>query len=139
MTLFYRIIIACGFLLDAGVALIALALPQLLESFLDIPYHDSPALAAFAGGEFAVVAVLYAIALRDPRRYPFLFWIFALDQGLATIIPAIEILRGHVPATFMTVAPIPVVAILCILYIRSAIQLAREPSSAAPRSTSRGT
>src|SRR5471032_1115572 len=131
MTLFLRIIVACGFCLDAGVALIALVVPQQLEPWLDIPYRNNPALAAFGGGEFAVMAVVYALVFLQPQRRAFLFWILALDQGFATVLPAIEVLRGHIPATIKTVGPIPLVAILALAYVWAALRLGKRDGAVA--------
>jgi hypothetical protein len=138
MTLFLRLIVACGFFLDAGVGLIALVLPQQLEPWLDIPYRDNPALATFGGGEFIVVAAVYVLLFLEPRRRAFLFWILALDQTFATILPALEIARGHIPASIKTIGPIPFVAALAIVYVWAALRFSKgDPNTA--RSSSRGT
>jgi len=131
MTLFLRIIVACGFCLDAGVALIALVVPQQLEPWLDIPYRNNPALAAFGGGEFAVMAVVYALVFLQPQRRAFLFWILALDQGFATILPTLEVLRGHIPSTIKTVGPIPFVAIWAIAYVWAALRFGKRDDAVA--------
>jgi hypothetical protein len=131
VTLFLRLIVACGFCLDAGVGLIALVLPQQLDPWLDIPFRDNPALAAFGGGEFIVVALVYALVFIEPRRRAFLFWVLALDQGFATILPAIEVLRGHIPASIKTIGPIPFVAALAIAYVWAALRFSKgDPSTA---------
>jgi hypothetical protein len=138
MTLFLRLIVACGFFLDAGVGLIALVLPQQLDPWLDIPYRNNPALAAFGGSEFLVVAVVYVLVFLEPRRRAFLFWILALDQTFATIVPAIEVLRGHIPASIKTIGPIPFVAALALAYVWAALRFSKGDSSTA-RSSSSGT
>ena len=44
----------------------------------------------------------------------------ALDQVLAALLPGIEIARGHIPATFKTLAPMPINAALVIVYVLAA-------------------
>jgi hypothetical protein len=131
MTLFLRLIVACGFCLDAGVGLIALILPQQLDPWLDIPYRNNPALAAFGGSEFLVVAVVYALVFLEPRRRAFLFWVLALDQAFATVVPVMEVVRGHIPASIKTIGPIPLVAALTIAYIWAALRFGKgDPNTA---------
>jgi hypothetical protein len=108
-----RIVLAIGFAIDAYVALLALFAQGLLEPLLDIPVRD-PALTSIVGGEFAVVACVYAVAFRDPRRWSVLLWICALDQLAAVVLPALAIVHGQIPATFKTVGPIPVQAVMAL-------------------------
>jgi hypothetical protein len=108
-----RIALAIGFAIDAGVAVLALFAPGLLEPLLDLPVRD-PGLTSIAGGEFAVVACVYALAFRDPRRWRVLLWICALDQLAAVVLPGLAIVHGQIPATFKTVAPLPLQAVMAI-------------------------
>lgn len=140
---FLRVAVAIGFCIDAGVAVIALFFPQMLGPLLDIPARD-PALATFAGGEFAIMTIVYALAFRDPRRFAVLFWIIAADQAAGAILPALEIARGHLAATIKTVGPIPAVAILAIVYAWGAVRLAKNETGngvtqGEPRNQPRGT
>ena len=114
MLLAVRIALGIGFAIDAVVALLSLFAQGLLEPLLDIPVKD-PALTSIAGGEFAVVSCVYALAFRDPRRWSMLLWICALDQLAAVVLPALAIVHGQIPATFKTVAPIPFQALLALV------------------------
>ena len=49
------------------------------------------------------------------RFAPFL-WLVALDQFFAGVIPAWEISRGHVVATWKTIGPIPLNLVLATVY-----------------------
>jgi hypothetical protein len=111
-----RIAIAVGLLVDATVAILALFFQPLLGPLLDVPTKD-PALTTIAGGEYVVVASIYAVLLRDLKRYRVLLWLIALDQAFAAILPAYEIARGHVVATWKTIGPIPFNAALAAIYV----------------------
>lgn len=114
MTTLVRVVLAVGFAIDASVALLALFAQGLLEPLLDIPVRD-PALTSIAGGEFAVVACVYAVAFRDLRRWNVLLWICALDQLAAAVLPALAIAHGQIPATVKTVGPIPLQALMALV------------------------
>ncbi len=114
-----RIAIAIGLLVDATVAILALFFQPLLGPLLDVPTKD-PALTTIAGGEYVVVASIYAILLRDLKKYRVLLWLIALDQAFAAILPAYEIARGHVVATWKTIGPIPFNAALAAIYVAGA-------------------
>jgi hypothetical protein len=109
------IAVVVGLCIDGGVALISLLFQGALEPLFDIPLKD-PAMTTIAGGEYVVVALVYALFLRDPRRYHPLLWLLALDQGLAASLPLLEMLRGHVVATYKTIGPIPISLILAAIY-----------------------
>jgi hypothetical protein len=119
MTTLVRVVLAVGFAVDASVALLALFAQGFLEPLLDIPVRD-PALTSIAGGEFAVVACVYAVAFRDPRRWSVLLWICALDQLAAVVLPALAIAHGQIPATVKTVGPIPLQAIMALVLVLGA-------------------
>jgi hypothetical protein len=127
VTLLVRIALALGFAIDASVALLALFAQGLLEPLLDIPVRDA-ALTSIVGGEFAVVACVYAVAFRDPRRWRVLLWICALDQFAAVVLPALAIAHGQIPATFKTVGPIPVQAVMTLIFAIGAAR-ARSPGA----------
>jgi hypothetical protein len=91
----------------------------LLGPLLDVPTKD-PALTTIAGGEYVVVASIYAVLLRDLKKYRVLLWLIALDQAFAAILPAYEIARGHVVATWKTIGPIPFNAALAAIYVAGA-------------------
>jgi hypothetical protein len=103
-----RIAIAIGLLVDATVAVLALFFQPLLGPLLDVPTKD-PAL-----------TTIYAILLRDLKKYRVLLWLIALDQAFAAILPAYEIARGHVVATWKTIGPIPFNAALAAIYVAGA-------------------
>jgi hypothetical protein len=115
-TVVLRVALAIGFLIDAGVGLISLFAPHLLQSLFDIPVKDVMTI-QIAGGEFVVAAVVYALAFRDPVRFRALLWICALDQLFAVVLPAIGVARGDLPGTWKVVAPIPFQALLAILFV----------------------
>jgi hypothetical protein len=119
VTLLLRVALAIGLAIDLYVAILSLFAPQLIQPLLDIPVHDAT-LAQVAGGEYAVVALCYAIALRDPRRYRVLLWICALDQTFAVVLPALAIVRGQLPATWKIIAPIPFQALLALVFVGGA-------------------
>jgi len=110
-----RAALAIGALVDAGVAILALFFQPLLGPLFDIPTKD-PALTTIAGGEYVVVTLIYVLILRDTRRFAPFLWLVALDQFFAAVIPAWEISRGHVVATWKTIGPIPLNLILATVY-----------------------
>jgi hypothetical protein len=114
-----RIAIAIGLLVDTTVAILALFFQPLLGPLLDVPTKD-PALTTIAGGEYVVVASIYAVVLRDLKKYRVLLWLIALDQAFAALLPAYEIARGHVVATWKTIGPIPFNAALAAIYVAGA-------------------
>lgn len=109
-----RVVLAIGFLIDLYVGLLALFAPQLMTPLLDIPMRD-PLLAQFAGAEYVVVALVYAVAFRDPQRFRALLWLCALDQAIAVVMPSLAVAHGAVPASWKIVAPIPVQALFAIV------------------------
>ncbi|GAC1418844.1 MAG: hypothetical protein NVSMB64_28380 [Candidatus Velthaea sp.] len=129
MTRVLRIAVALGLGIDAGVAVLCFFFQQQLGPLLDIPLKD-PALTTIAGGEYAVVALVYVLILRHPVRFRPLLWLIALDQVFAAFLPALEILRGNVPGTIKTLGPIPFSVLLAAIYVWGAI---RVPSDAESR------
>jgi hypothetical protein len=121
-----RLALLCGFAIDAGVGLLALVAQPLMQPLLDLPVKD-PALTTILGGELLVVAAVYAIVLRDPVRWRPLLWLCALDQFLGVLLPALEIARGHAPATIKTLAPMPFQLALVAIYIAGAAS--KQPSN----------
>jgi hypothetical protein len=111
-----RIALAAGFCIDFFVGLLCLVAQPLLQPLLDIPVKD-PAVTTIAGGELLVAAGIYAFVFCDPRRWRPLLWLCALDQLLGVVLPAIEIARGHAPATLKTLGPMPLQAILIVIYV----------------------
>jgi hypothetical protein len=111
-----RVALAIGFAIDALVAVLALFAHGLIEPLLDLPVRD-PALTTIAGGEFAVVACVYAAVFRDPRRFRALFWLCALDQAFAVILPALAIAHGEIPGTLKTLGPLPLQAVLALIFV----------------------
>jgi len=111
-----RIALVIGACIDLFVAVLALFAQQLLGPLLDIPVKDAT-LTAIAGGEFAVVGLLYVVILRDIERFRPLLWLVALDQLFAALIPGAAIVRGDLIGTWKTVGPIPVNVILCAIFV----------------------
>jgi hypothetical protein len=118
-TLVLRIALALGFCIDFFVGLLCIVAQPLLQPLLDIPVKD-PAVTTIAGGELIVASVIYALLLRDMTRWKPLLWLVALDQFFGVILPAIEIARGHAPATFKTLAPMLPQLVLIAIYIGAA-------------------
>ncbi|MDB5094691.1 MAG: hypothetical protein JWO85_2792 [Candidatus Eremiobacteraeota bacterium] len=116
-----RVALVCGFAIDAGVGSLALFAQPLMQPLLDLPPKD-PALTTILGGELLVVAGVYAIVLRDPVRWRPLLWLCALDQFLGVLLPALEIVRGHAPATMKTLGPMPFQLALVALFITGAVR-----------------
>jgi hypothetical protein len=114
-----RVALCVGALIDGVVAIFALFLPQLMGPLFDIPLRD-PAVTTIAGGEFLVAAFIYVVLLRDLERFRPLLWLVALDQTLAAVLPGLEIARGHIAATFKTLAPMPINAALVVVYVLAA-------------------
>jgi hypothetical protein len=114
-----RVALVIGFCIDAFVGILCLVAQPLLEPLLDIPVKD-PAVTTIAGGELLVAAGIYAFVLRDPRRWQPLLWLCALDQTFGVLLPALEIARGHAPATLKTLGPMPLQAILAALFVAGA-------------------
>lgn len=114
--------IALGAVIDATVCVLALFFQPLLGPLFDIPVRD-PALATIVGGEYVVVTLIYVLLLRDLERYRGLLYLIAIDQALAALLPAVEIARGHVAATFKTIGPIPISAALAGSYLYAARRL----------------
>lgn len=111
-----RVALVIGFCIDAGVGLLCLLAQPFLQPLLDIPVKD-PAVTTIAGGELVVASVIYALVLRDLQRWRPLLWLCALDQFFGALLPALEIAHGHAPATFKTLAPIPLQLVLVAIYI----------------------
>jgi hypothetical protein len=124
MHLFLRAVVAIGLCVDTAVAILALCFQPLLGPLFDIPVRD-PALTTIAGGEYVVVALMYALVLREPERFHPLLWLCSLDQTFAALLPALEIGRGNVVATWKTIGPIPLNGLLAVSY---ALLAARAPS-----------
>ncbi len=114
-----RIALAIGFCIDAFVGILCLVAQPLLQPLLDIPVKD-PAVTTIAGGELLVAAGIYAFVFRDPQRWRPLLWLCALDQAFGVLLPALEIARGHAPATWKTLGPMPLQLILCGIFVWAA-------------------
>gem|GEM_PF-755276 len=114
-----RVALVLGAIVDATVAILAIFFQPLLGPLFDVPTKD-PALTTIAGGEYVVVTLIYVMLLRDTKRYAPLLWLVALDQLFAGLIPAWEISRGHVVATWKTIGPIPINLILAATYALAA-------------------
>ena len=127
-TLLVRIGLAIGFAIDLYVGVLAIFAPQLIPPLLDIPMRD-PLLAQLAGGEFVVVALIYAVAFRDPHRFRVLLWLCALDQLIAVVMPTLAIARGALPSTWKIVGPIPVQAALTVVFAVYAARPGRNRSA----------
>jgi len=127
-TLVVRVALAIGFLIDLYVGLLAIFAPQFIPPLLDIPMHD-PTLAGLGGAELIVVALIYVVAFRDPARFRVLFWLCALDQAFAVVMPWLAIVHGAVPASWKTVAPIPVQAVMAIVFAVYAARPGRNRSA----------
>jgi hypothetical protein len=123
-----RIALAIGCAIDLYVAALSLFAPQLIPPLLDIPVHD-PTLAQVAGGEYAIAALCYALAFRDPVRFRALLWLCALDQAFAVVLPALALARGQLPATWKIIAPIPLDALLAAIYVAYALRPGRKRSA----------
>jgi hypothetical protein len=127
-TLAGRVGLVIGGAIDAYVGVLSLFAPQLIQPLLDIPVKD-PALMQFAGGEFVVAALVYALAFRDPVRLRPLLWVCALDQLFAVVLPALAVAHGVFPGTWKVVAPIPFQALLGVLFVVYAARPGRNRSA----------
>ncbi len=114
-----RLALAIGFCIDAFVGILCLVAQPLLEPLLDLPVKD-PAVTTIAGGELIVAAGIYAFVFRDPQRWRPLLWLCALDQVFGVLLPAIEIARGHAPATIKTLGPMPLQLLLAAIFVAGA-------------------
>lgn len=119
-----RIALAVGFCIDFFVGLLCVVAQPLLQPLLDIPVKD-PAVTTIAGGELLVAAGIYAFVFCDPQRWRPLLWLCALDQTLGILLPAIDIARGHAPATLKTLGPMPLQLLLVGIYITGARRVSR--------------
>jgi len=127
-TLIVRVVLAIGFAIDLYVGLLGLFAPELMTPLLDIPMRD-PLIARFAGAEFVVVALVYAVAFRDPARFRVLLWLCALDQAFAVVMPSLAVAHGAVPASWKVIAPIPLQAVMAIVLIVYAARPGRNRSA----------
>lgn len=123
-----RIALAIGFLIDVYVGLLALFAPQLMTPLLDIPVRDALT-AHFAGAELVVAGLIYAVAFRDPVRFRPLLWVCALDQAFAVVLPWLAIAHGEVPGTWKVVAPIPLQAVMAVVFAVYAARPGRNRSA----------
>lgn len=119
-----RVALAVGFCIDAFVGLLCLFAQPLLPALLDVPVKD-PAAVMLGGGELIVAAGVYALAFRDPRRFRPLLWLCALDQCFAVALPAVQIGAGNIPGTLKTIGPLPVQALLAIVFATAAARRER--------------
>ena len=129
-----RIALAIGFCIDAFVGVLCLVAQPLLQPLLDIPVKD-PAVTTIAGGELVVAAGIYAFVFRDPQRWRPLLWLCALDQLFGVLLPAIEIARGHAPATLKTLGPMPLQLALAVMFVAGARWAARPAEALSGAST----
>ena len=72
------------------------------------------------GGELLVAGFIYVLILRDVERFRPFLWLVALDQLFAALLPGIEVLRGHLPATLKILAPMPINLALVVVYVLAA-------------------
>lgn len=128
LTVAVRIGLGIGLCIDLYVGALSLFAPQLITPLLDIPLHD-PTLARIAGGEYVVAALVYALALRDPRGARALLWLCALDQLFAVVMPALAVAHGELPSSWKIVAPIPFQALLALLFAGYAARPGRNRSA----------
>jgi hypothetical protein len=118
MTLFAKIVrvaLAIGGVVDLGVAILALFFQPLLGPLLDVPTKD-PALTTIAGGEFLIVALIYALLLRDLDRFKPFLWLVCLDQLFAAGLVIYTIAIGEVAGTPKTIGPIPLNLLLAAIF-----------------------
>jgi hypothetical protein len=108
-----------GAAIDAFVAIVSMFFPAATAPLFDIPDHD-PVFAFLGGGELVVVTFLYLVILRNVARFRPLLWVVALDQLFAALLPAVEILRGQLPATIKIVGPMPLSLALAVIYVIAA-------------------
>lgn len=121
MNVLLRIALAIGLCIDAFVGVLSLFAQGAIAPLLDMPVKD-PAVTLFAGGEFLVVAGLYALALADPKRFRPLLWLCALDQAFAIVLPLVAIAAGTLNSSPKILAPMPFQALLIGLYLAGALR-----------------
>jgi hypothetical protein len=119
-----RVALVIGALIDFFVAIVVMLFPQSSAALFDIPVRDQTA-ALLGGGELLVAGCIYVLILRDVERFRPFLWLVALDQLFAALLPGIEVLRGHLPATFKILAPMPLNLALVAVYVLAA----RKPQS----------
>jgi len=121
-----RVALAIGFCVDLFVAIIALFFQSAMGPLFDVPLKD-PAATTIVGGEFVVVSLVYLAIFRAPLRYRALLWLVVLDQVFAVVLPAYEIARGNVAATWKTIGPMPFNALLAAVYLYALVKLEPPP------------
>jgi hypothetical protein len=110
-----RIALVIGCVVDVGVAMLALFFQSLLGPLLDVPTKD-PALTTIAGGEFLIVALIYALLLRDLERFRPFLWLVFLDQFFAAVLVIYTISIGEVAGTWKTIGPVPLNLALAAIF-----------------------
>jgi hypothetical protein len=115
MATILRPALVLGAAIDAFVGIVTMFFPAATAPLFDIPDHD-PTIAFLGGGELIVATFLYLAILRNVTRFRPLLWIVALDQLFAALLPAVEILRGQLPATIKIVGPMPLSLALAVIY-----------------------
>jgi hypothetical protein len=110
-----RVALAIGFLLDFGVAILALFFQPLLGPLLDVPTKD-PALTTIAGGEFLVASLIYVLLFRDLDRFKPFLWLVCLDQLFAGVLVSYTIAIGEVAGTWKTIGPVPFNLLLAAIF-----------------------
>ena len=121
-----RVALAIGFAVDFFVAILSLFFQSALGPLLDLPIKD-PAVTTFAGGEILIVSLLSLALIRAPYRYRALLWLVVLDQLFALVLPAYEIARGNMAATWKTVGPMPGNVLLGGVYLYALVRLGPPP------------
>ena len=116
MVVVLRVALLAGFAIDFFVFVVTVFFPKAMKPLFDIPYRD-PTVTLLGGGELLVVSLLYLALFRAPYRFRPLLLLVALDQTLATVLPVVEISRGHLAATWKTVGPLPITAALAAVYV----------------------
>jgi uncharacterized membrane protein len=129
--LLLRVALAIGFCVDFFVAIVALFFQNAMGPLFDIPLKD-PAATTIVGGEFVVVSLVYLTILRAPSRYRALLWLVVLDQAFAVVLPAYEIARGNVAATWKTIGPMPFNALLAGIYLYALLRSKPRTGTPAP-------
>jgi hypothetical protein len=114
-----RVALVVGAFIDFFVAIVVMVFPQSSAALFDIPVHD-PTAALLGGGELLVAGFIYVLILRDVERFRPFLWLVALDQLFAALLPGIEVLRGHLPATLKILAPMPINLALVVVYVLAA-------------------
>jgi hypothetical protein len=111
--------LALGAAIDGFVGVVSMLFPAATGPLFDIPNHD-PVFAFLGGGELIVMTFVYVAILCNLTRFRPLLWVVALDQLFAALLPAIEILRGQLPATIKIVGPMPLSLALAVIFIVAA-------------------